>query len=415
MTAKIKLTPPYLPARHKMTAAMLAMAMLLLACNTLNQVPPTVVINVPTRAPTQPATATAPPVVEPTPTTEPAIEPTADDSGSGGGGVDNVVLLTDLQTNPPTITVADPFTGKTQSTFEAPGMGLYSLPRVGGPFVFYLNPDTQVINRVGFDGAVTELPFINSGGPSFEGDYLPSPDGTMIAWGTSTFDTSTGADTHITLNVAWADGSDQQVLVDEYLSDSSPLPQPIQWSADGRYFYYTNIPYGIGGYILFGGGPDLHRVDVETGEIIEILPDTGCLCPMRVSPDGKTVAYIPGAGTLDFVLHAIESGEERKAEIDPGHLQAGHILWSPDGRTLIYTMAISNFENTEAEQYAIVRVDAATLEQTVIVRNNEALYDAVLWPVADVVWVMDKGGNAWLMNPETGELTVAQEGKQVVR
>jgi Tol biopolymer transport system component len=209
-------------------------------------------------------------------------------------------------------------------------------------------------------------------------------------------------------------GDDERTIIDEYLTDASILPQPMQWSSDGRYFYYTNSPYGIGGYILFGGGPDLTRVDVETGETLQILPDMGCLCPMRVSPDGKTVAYIPGSGTLNLVLHNIETGEERHTEIDPNHLQAGSILWSPDGATLIYTMAISNFENGEDEQYAIVRVDAGTLVQMVIVPDNTSLYEAVLWPTDGVVWVTDKDRNAWLMNPETGELTQVYTAKAIV-
>jgi hypothetical protein len=77
-------------------------------------------------------------------------------------------------------------------------------------------------------------------------------------------------------------------------------------------------------------------------------------------------------------------------------------------------MAISNFENGEDEQYAIVRVDAETLEQTVILPDNTSLYEAVLWPSDDVVWVTDKDRNAWLMNPDTGELTQVQTNKTIV-
>ncbi len=392
----------------------LAALVLLLACSTVSQTPPTVVVQVPTGFPTGLPTVmpTLASTLPPEPTLEPTVESTLE--GTGGGGVDNIVLLADYQTNPVTITVADAFTGEAQSTFAAPGLTQFSSPRVGGPFIFYLNPDTQKVNRVGFDGTVTELPFVSSGGETFEGDFLPSPDGTLIAWGTSTFDTSTGSDTHITLKVAYMDGSDEKTIVDEFLKDTSILPQPIQWSPDGRYFYYTNIPYGIGGYILFAGGPDLKRVDVETGEITDILPDIGCLCAMTVSPDGKTVAYIPGSGTLNFVLHDIETGTERSTEIDPGHLQAGNILWSADGRTLIYTMAVSNFDDPEAEQYAIVRVETDTLTQTVIVPDTNSLFNAVAWPANSPLWAVDKDGNSWLVNPETGEMTEVQQGKRVI-
>ena len=395
---------------------MLGMAILILslaACGP--QEPSTIVITLPPPA----ATATRPgpaATVVPSPIPPSPIPPTATlAEGSGGGGVDFFVMLVDYRPDPPQMIVVDPATGETQSTFDVPGLAPLSTMKIGGPFAFYLDPTTQIVNQIGFDGNVTEMRFITSDTDYFQGDFLPSPDGTLIAWGTSTFDPGGGNANRLTLKIANFFAEDEKMIVDQTLPDVSILPQPIQWSLDGRFLYYTNEPYGIGGYILFSGGPDLQRVDVATGQVTQILPDMGCLCAMAVSPDGKTVAYIAGSGPLEFVLHDIESGEERKTLIDPGHLQAGSVLWSPDGASLIYAMAISDFEHPEAEKYALVRVEAATLDQTILIPDDERLFNPMLWPTASALWLNDKDGNAWRLNPESGELVLAAEGKWVVK
>ena len=395
------------------TKLLLALALLLAACGPRQ--PITQVIVPPTTLPTRAPTNTVAPRRTPLPPTRlpPTETPVSD--GVGGGGVDSFVILANLRTDPAQLIVANPVTGETVSTFEASGLTELSTVKVGGPFIFYLDTNTQKVMRVGFDGAAMQLTFITSGSDYFQGDFLPSPDGTLIAWGTNTFDLANGNATRSILKVANMDGSEEKTIYDETLVDQSILPQPIQWSLDGTTFYYTDSPYGIGGYILFSGGPNLKRVDVASGAITEILPDSGCLCAMTVSPDGETVAVIVGAGPLELVLHDIETGVERTVEIDPGHLQGGNILWAADGKSLLYTMAVSNFENPEAEKYAIVKVDAETLEQTVRVADNEALYNTMMWISPEIVWLNDLNGNAWLMNAATGEVTQAEAGFRVVR
>jgi hypothetical protein len=373
---------------------------MLVACNR-SQSPPTVVIQLPTPTPI--------PTLTPSPI-PPAVTPA---EGIGGGGEGAVVALVNYTFEPAKIMVVDAATGAEQTLLDAPGLSAFSLVYAGGPFVFYSEQFNQSVKRVDFEGNVIELPFISATGPDFY--FLPAPDGNRVAWGTTAFDPNGGDGSHITFNVANVDGSEAKVLVDETIQNASILPQPIQWSADGRYVYYTDLPYGIGGYILFGGGPNLKRVEVATGEIAEIVPNTGCLCAMRVSPDGETVAVITGAGPLELVLRHIETGAERKVEIDGGHLQAGNVLWSPDGATLIYTMAVSNFDNPDAEKFAIVKVAAATLAQTILVADNESLYNALAWPISEGVWANDKNGAGWRIDVSTGALKQAEDGFGVVR
>jgi dipeptidyl aminopeptidase/acylaminoacyl peptidase len=266
--------------------------------------------------------------------------------------------------------------------------------------------------RAAFDGTTLDLPFVNPGGSFFEGQMLPSPDGERIAWGTTAFEPDPAGDTHIQVKVANVDGSGEQILLDKRLA-ASVLPQPVQWSRDGRYLYFTDEPYGIGGYILFWGGPDLQQVDLVTGTITEILPDQGCLCAMSLSPDGTTLASIAGIDPLELVLRNILDGTERRTQLESGHWQAGNIVWSPDGKALMFTMAIGD---PEKEAYSIVRVDVGTLAQTVLIHDDARLLETIVWADAKTVWLNSTLmlGGAWRMDAETGETTLVAEGQAVI-
>jgi len=281
----------------------------------------------------------------------------------------------------------------------------------GGDFIFFYDLDAKVVKRIGFDGQVTELPFVNSGGESFDVRFLPSPDGSQIAWGTNAFDPANGNASRSTLNIANVDGSNLQTVLDKSLENQSILPEPIQWSQDGKTLYFTNEPYGIGGYILFRGGPDLQKVDVATGTVTPILDDLGCLCAMSIAPDGSMVARIIGVEPLVLVLHDIATGKEQTSNLAAGHLQAGDILWSADQKSLVYTLAVSN---PDSEKYAIVQVDTATLKQTTLVPDDERLLYSVEWPDSNLIWAGDKDSQVWLLAPDTGVLAAVGQGGIVV-
>lgn len=319
-----------------------------LACNLGSPPPPpTQVIVIPPSAPT---------AALPTPV-PPSATPSEGIGGGGEGVAAPAVVLADFKTDPAGLSVVDPATGIALSNFTAPGLTQSSEQWAAGNYLFYLDSSTQMAHRATFDGTILDMPFVNPGGNFFEGQILPSPDGERIAWGTTAFEPNAAGDTHIQVTVANVDGTGAQILLDKRLADSV-LPQPVQWSRDGSYLYFTDEPYGIGGYILFWGGPDLQQVDLATGTITEVLPDQGCLCAMSLSPDDAMLAIIVGIDPLELVLRNILDGTERRTQLESEHWQAGNIVWSPDSKALMYTMAIGD---PEKEAYSIVRVDAATL------------------------------------------------------
>jgi dipeptidyl aminopeptidase/acylaminoacyl peptidase len=319
----------------------------------------------------------------------------------------------DFGTDPATLHLLDSATGTEQSSLAVPGLTLISGYAVGGEALFFYDSTANRVKSMSFDGALSELPFVNSGTASFDVKFLPSPDGSLIAWGTSAFDPANGNATHITLNIANVDGSNSKTVLDKTIENQSILPAPLQWSPDGSKLYFTNELYGVGG-LLFMGGPDLQQVDVATGSVTPILDDIGCMCAMAVSPDGTLVARITGAGPLELVIHEVATGKDQKAAIDPAHLQAGDILWAPDQKSLVYTMAITDFENPDNEKYAVTQVDAASLSQKVLVPDDKRLPFTALWPDSNLIWLGDNDSHVWLLTPGSGALAQVSANGTIV-
>lgn len=378
-----------------------------------NRAPATMVVELPTANPTVAPTPTRLPTQPPATATVPPTEgPTATLDGQGGGGGQTVVVI-DFSTDPAKVHLLDSTTGSEQSSLDAPGLTINSAYTVGGEAVFYYDPAANLVKRLGFDGTETDLPFVNSGTPSFDVKFLPSPDGDLIAWGTTAFDPANGNATHLTLNIANIDGSNAKTVLDKTIEDQSILPAPMQWSLDSSKLYFTNQLYGVGG-LLFTGGPDLQVVDVATGNITPLLDDLGCMCAMAVSPDGTKVARITGAGPLELVIHDLATGNEQTATIDAAHLQAGNILWAPDQKSLVYTMAITSFDDSSNDRYAVVQVDATTLAQKTLVPDDARLLVTALWPDSNLIWLNNLQNEVWLLTPGTGTLTQVKQAGAVV-
>ncbi len=257
---------------------------------------------------------------------------------------------------------------------------------------------------------VEPLAFTNPGGKLFQGAFLPSPDGRQIAW--STLQAVESGEARVQLKVASSDGSGEKTLIDEKRAFPT-RPDPVRWSRDGKSLYYSNAPYGIGGYILFGGWTDLQKVDLSTGQVQEILPQRGCMCALSLSPDEGRIATInrPEADFLELILLDVATGEKKKARLPTGHSQAGAIQWSPDGKELLVTVAVGN---PDKEAYSIIKLDADTLDQTPLVTDDPRNLETAAWPLRSTVWLNDRNGDAWRMDPSTGELVKAAQGEHVV-
>ncbi len=383
------------------------MALVVLILVTLACVPgapnPTDPVTVPTETETGPVvlpsdTETAPPVVEePTDALEPTIEPTATETPPEPL---RPVVYYQYPADPSLVTVVDPSTGAVLRTFSAPGPGWMGEGAVGGESIFYITSTGTALYRVGFDGVVQDLTFAHPTPGFFDAVILPSPDGQRIAWGSVLSMDASGTD--VELKVANIDGSDLRVLLDGRMTESR-RPSPIKFSNDGQYLYYTNMPYGIGGYILFYGGPDLIRINTTTLVAETILPDNKCLCAMEFSPDESKVARIDrSGGSLSLVVHEMAGGAETRFSFPVKYTQAGGIIWSPDGNNLMLTLALGN---PDTEVYSVVKIDLVTSVMTYFLSDDARCLRTREWVDPDVAWLSDKDYNVYRMDAATGALT----------
>lgn len=180
-------------------------------------------------------------------------------------------------------------------------------------------------------------------------------------------------------------------------------PEPLFWSPDEQYLFFTHIHPSDGCY---PGGPysDFWRLDLQTGEAIEIVPSRVAY-DYLLSPDGNTVAYLTDDGAI--VFYEIVSGSTKEILFESKPDDNVHIsaIWSPDSSMLMVQLRI-NLCTLENESSLIARIDVATLEKTVLLEGVDTFccwYGLDSWPELDVVLLKENGRDR-LMNPWTGEV-----------
>jgi ABC-2 type transport system permease protein len=232
-----------------------------------------------------------------------------------------------------------------------------------------------------------------------------SPDGKWSAQRLVAFPIGGGENYYTQLKVKETDGVVEWTVVDEWshFGLGYTTPQPFHWSRDGRSLYFTNepVPDGCG---VFVNGSDLHRIDLGDGRVTEVVPPSGLW--LSLSPDETTLAYI-GYGGRGLVLRDLATSAERETKLNPGQdYAAGHIIWSPDGTALVLTLAIRPCSTDWAESVSVMRVEVATLEQTMLIHQDRRLFTPVEWPILARVLLSDDGGNLWWMDSRTGQVTM---------
>jgi len=219
-----------------------------------------------------------------------------------------------------------------------------------------------------------------------------SPNGLWRARGEALIPAAGADQYHIELQIEKLDGDAVWSVLDEWspFGLGYTLPTPVRWSADGRYFYYTNRPVPDG-CAPFANGSDLQRVDLSDGGVTELVPSVGL--SLGLSPDAGTLAYF-GYGGRGLVLRDIASGEERETGFLPAeNAAAGAIVWSPDGSALAFTVAYGFCGPPEARTHSILRMEAATGEATTLVESSSTLYTTAGWTAAANPYQEDSDGD----------------------
>jgi Tol biopolymer transport system component len=178
----------------------------------------------------------------------------------------------------------------------------------------------------------------------------------------------------------------------------------LKWSADGQTLYFTNVPVPDGCSLFVNGG-DLWRLDLDTGEISELLPFVGLV--LALSPDESQLAYFGSYGK-GLTLADLATGNEQPIEL-PSFGDAwdlGGLMWSPDGRHLLLTQVISLMGPCDqAAETTVLVVSIDTLEVTTLIEPGQGDFSLIEWLGDDTVRLAGQDGALWTLNVISGELS----------
>jgi hypothetical protein len=240
-----------------------------------------------------------------------------------------------------------------------------------------------------------------------------SPDGRWTASGLAALPVNGSAFVYYTrLEAARVDGRQSWTPVDGWgpLAMGYTTPAPLKWSRDGTAFYFTNRPHPDGCGVLVNG-TDIHRLDLETGAVTEVLPAVAL--SLALSPDEARVAYI-GFGERGLIVRDLATGVERPLPLDlepetTGQIppQAGFPVWAPSGNHLALTIADDPCGILPEAGNSIVIVDLVTGAASPVLDRDPRSFVTVDWPAEDRLRLKDSSGNTWTLNPGTGVLEAA--------
>jgi hypothetical protein len=165
-----------------------------------------------------------------------------------------------------------------------------------------------------------------------------------LAWGTQV----NFSDTSSTLQIANLDGSESKTVLTNLFGSDMPVQLVAQfWSEDGQSLYYSKEPVGLGGYIPFSGASNLYRIDINTGEVREIIPQaeqtSSQTCLDAISIEFRYVA--DHCSQEGITIRDLQNGSTSTIQVPDGlngYRLLGSARFSPDGSQVAYSLAKGN-------------------------------------------------------------------------
>ncbi len=177
-----------------------------------------------------------------------------------------------------------------------------------------------------------------------------------------------------------------------------------RWGADGRTLYFANNVL-VDGCGLFANFTDLYRLDLETGEITELLPENSSRY-LHLSPDESILASVSWDGNqLWLNLINPETEAENRMPLTAGgeSAQAGNLVWSPDGESALITVAYNPC--LPDWSHSTLLVDVAGLTTTTLIDHDPRRFTISEWLNGDTALLLDESGNRWQLHIPSGEVT----------
>ncbi len=257
--------------------------------------------------------------------------------------------------------------------------------------------------------------------------FITDPDMGLAVWpGTATEQpwlawTSSPASQQTTqLVIARPDGTDRHVLYQDNINADQPSHVvALGWSFDGHTLYFSREPYGLGGYILFGGASSLYSFHLDDGVIKELVPFNlaggAFICLDDLAPDAGHVAEHCGADRQPPLLPILDLATGTTTDIVPppetaGFGALGGTRFSPDGLRVAYALAR---RNPDLELGWLAVSDGLVDGSHVVATSGEGDYFTVIgWLNTDTILFQSYGAQprVWQVNADGSDLHQVGEG-----
>lgn len=157
------------------------------------------------------------------------------------------------------------------------------------------------------------------------------------------------------------------------------------WSPDERYLYIAPDNCSHTTYFDDGIGPALYRVELSTGQLVEILPITGEPSPyapfsdhdyysFAFSSDGVYLAYFqPFNDPIAVSVMNLNSGEETVFKTGNEYPEAGCLNWLPNEDQIVFFGATTTLSGKQSRA-SFFRIDVGENEIQEIVHEQSYLY-----------------------------------------
>ena len=242
---------------------------------------------------------------------------------------------------------------------------------------------------------------------SLQVESLESPNREWIAQ--TTFELEIPKGYHVQFTVARKDGTKTWTIMDHRDDGIGyAYAQLHRWSNDSRYIYFTDDRVAGGGCDFFPVDSQWQRLNVDTGQVDDFLLPLGR--GHAISPDESTIAYASPSAPLSLFLYDIQSDQEEDVllPIDPNlaTAEAGDVLWTPDGNTVILSVATGDCNASNLNFY-IMRVDINSLDIIEVVGKSKDLLRPLRFEPPNHVLIRDWNGYTWWMDAISGNPTNA--------
>lgn len=155
------------------------------------------------------------------------------------------------------------------------------------------------------------------------------------------------------------------------------------WSHDGMYAYTSPNPHTDGYWEPFHQGVALFRVNLETGEINEVLPlskEDWIFYSYAFSPDDSQLAYIvTDQSPVVLKLRDLQTGAEQSFEFDSKYNTGGGFVWAPISQKLVFSITQYDTGTFEYVGTSIFLWDQQTAKATELVKDHKSQMQATEW------------------------------------